>query len=111
MDSDDEGAMEDDDLEDIATSDLAVGMVPDLSIPTTEVKGHSAVFVNEPRLSDFKQVLSKAGILAEFSGGVLICNSIVAIRRSNGGHLELEGPVCDEFYQIRELLYKQYAIV
>jgi hypothetical protein len=38
MDSDDEGAMEDDDLEDIATSDLAVGMVPDLSIPTTEAR-------------------------------------------------------------------------
>lgn len=45
------------------------------------MKGHSAVFVNEPRLSDFKQVLSKAGVQAEFSGGVLICNSIVAIRR------------------------------
>ena len=38
MDSDDEGAMEDDDLEDITTSDLAVGIVPDLSVPTTEAR-------------------------------------------------------------------------
>ena len=39
------------------------------------------MFVNEPRLSDFKQVLIKAGVQAEFSGGVLICNNVVAVRR------------------------------
>ena len=40
-----------------------------------------SVFINEPRLSDFKQVLTKAGIQAEFGGGVLICNNVVAVRR------------------------------
>ena len=29
---------------------------------STQVKGHRNVFVNPPRLSDFKQVLTKAGI-------------------------------------------------
>jgi hypothetical protein len=39
------------------------------------------VFINEPRLSDFKQVLLREGIQAEFVGGVLVCNNMVAVRR------------------------------
>uniref|UniRef100_A0A8C4N487 Cleavage and polyadenylation specificity factor subunit 2 n=1 Tax=Eptatretus burgeri TaxID=7764 RepID=A0A8C4N487_EPTBU len=56
-------------------------------IPTLEplspskLVGHQAVFVNEPRLSDFKQVLLREGIQAEFIGGVLVCNSVLAVRR------------------------------
>ena len=46
-----------------------------------QVPGHKAVFINEPKLSDFKQVLLKEGISAEFSAGVLVCNNTVAIRR------------------------------
>lgn len=43
---------------------------------------HSTVFVNELKLSDFKQVLGKNGIASEFSGGVLWCsNGTVALRR------------------------------
>lgn len=43
---------------------------------------HSTVFVNELKLSDFKQVLQKHGIPSEFSGGVLWCsNGTVALRR------------------------------
>ena len=83
------------------------------------VKGHPSVFINPPRLADFKQVLNKAGlqvynsmymnvtllvlympigffplwcafncpiinllyIQAEFSGGVLVCNKCVAVRK------------------------------
>ena len=46
-----------------------------------QIAGHTSVYINEPRLSDFKQVLNKAGIQAEFAGGVLICNNVVAVRR------------------------------
>lgn len=46
-----------------------------------QVPGHQSVFINEPRLSDFKQVLLKEGIQAEFVGGVLVCNNMVAVRR------------------------------
>ena len=55
---------------------------------------HTAVFINEPKLSDFKQVLLKEGIQAEFVAGVLICNNLVAVRRVSsleGGH---PGRVC-----------------
>lgn len=46
-----------------------------------QIPGHQSVFINEPRLSDFKQVLLKEGIQAEFVGGVLVCNNMVAVRR------------------------------
>ncbi|EMP39872.1 Cleavage and polyadenylation specificity factor subunit 2 [Chelonia mydas] len=48
----------------------------------TVVIGHQSVFMNEPRLSDFKQVLLREGIQAEFVGGVLVCNNLVAVRRN-----------------------------
>lgn len=46
-----------------------------------QIPGHQSVFINEPRLSDFKQVLLREGIQAEFVGGVLVCNNMVAVRR------------------------------
>jgi len=53
-------------------------------LPSTseEVDSHPTVFVNELKLSDFKQVLSKSGIPSEFSGGVLWCaQGTIALRR------------------------------
>lgn len=52
-----------------------------LSFLPLQLPGHQSVFINEPRLSDFKQVLLKEGIQAEFVGGVLVCNNLVAVRR------------------------------
>ena len=49
-----------------------------------QVPSHSAVFINEPRLSEFKQLVVSKGIQAEMSGGVLICNNVVAVRRVRG---------------------------
>lgn len=43
---------------------------------------HNSVFVNELKLSDFKQVLMKNNISSELSGGILLCaNGTCAIRR------------------------------
>ena len=43
---------------------------------------HETVLVNELRLGDFKQVLTKAGITAEFSAGILwCCNGTIALRK------------------------------
>ena len=52
-----------------------------LPLPPQLVPPHTAVFINEPRLSDFKLTLTKAGIHCEFVAGVLICNNLVAVRR------------------------------
>jgi cleavage and polyadenylation specificity factor subunit 2 len=74
-------------------------------------KGHTAVYINEPKLMDFKQVLQNRGIQAEFSAGALICNNVVAVRRNEAGRLVLEGCLSDDYYVVRDLLYAQYAIV
>uniref|UniRef100_A0A9J7XCP3 Cleavage and polyadenylation specificity factor subunit 2 n=1 Tax=Cyprinus carpio carpio TaxID=630221 RepID=A0A9J7XCP3_CYPCA len=87
-------------------------VIPTLEpLPAQEVPGHQSVFINEPRLSDFKQVLLREGIQAEFVGGVLVCNNLVAVRRTEAGRICLEGCHCDDYYRIRELLYQQYAVV
>ncbi|EDO46395.1 predicted protein [Nematostella vectensis] len=92
--------------------DEALDTVPVLEQNTSsKIAGHVSVFINEPRLSDFKQVLNKAGIQAEFAGGVLICNNVVCVRRNETGRVGLEGTVCEDYYTIRDLLYSQYAIV
>ncbi|XP_077285623.1 cleavage and polyadenylation specificity factor subunit 2 [Arctopsyche grandis] len=77
-----------------------------------EIQPHQTVFINELKLSDFKQVLSKNNIVSEFVGGVLwCCNGSLAIRRHDTGNVSLEGCLTEEYYKIRELLYEQYAIV
>lgn len=87
-------------------------VIPTLEpLPPQEITGHQSVFINEPRLSDFKQVLLKEGIQAEFVGGVLVCNNLVAVRRTEAGRIGLEGCLCDDYYKIRDLLYQQYAVV
>nr|XP_061806632.1 cleavage and polyadenylation specificity factor subunit 2 isoform X2 [Nerophis lumbriciformis] len=87
-------------------------VIPTLEpLPSHEAPGHQSVFINEPRLSDFKQVLLREGIQAEFVGGVLVCNNLVAVRRTEAGRIGLEGCLCDDYYKIRELLYQQYAVV
>uniref|UniRef100_A0A672SAD6 Cleavage and polyadenylation specificity factor subunit 2 n=1 Tax=Sinocyclocheilus grahami TaxID=75366 RepID=A0A672SAD6_SINGR len=97
-----------DDREISEESDVIPTLEP---LPAHEVPGHQSVFINEPRLSDFKQVLLREGIQAEFVGGVLVCNNLVAVRRTEAGRICLEGCHCDDYYRIRELLYQQYAVV
>uniref|UniRef100_A0A1B6MI29 Cleavage and polyadenylation specificity factor subunit 2 n=1 Tax=Graphocephala atropunctata TaxID=36148 RepID=A0A1B6MI29_9HEMI len=81
-------------------------------IPTQEITGHQPSFINELKLSDFKQVLTKYNISSEFSGGVLwCCNNTVAVRRHEAGRVTLEGCLSEDYYRVRELLYEQYAIV
>lgn len=80
-------------------------------LPPELIPSHTTVFIDEPRLSDFKQVLTKSGIQAEFAGGVLVCNNIVAVKRNEQGKITVEGGLCEEYYQVRDLLYEQYAIV
>jgi len=108
-----EGEVEDDeDMETNQEKEEPMDSVPVLEqLPLLEIPGHTAVFINEPRLSDFKQILTKSGIQAEFAGGVLVCNNVVAVKRNEAGRIILEGAVCDDYYKVREMLYEQYAVV
>ncbi|KAK0057009.1 cleavage and polyadenylation specificity factor subunit 2, partial [Biomphalaria pfeifferi] len=81
------------------------------ALPPVLVPAHPAVFINEPKLSDFKLILINAGVQCEFVGGVLICNNQVAVRRDAAGQMKLEGTLCEDYFNIREILYQQFAIV
>ena len=95
--------------EDIKPKELIPTLQP---LPEDLVEGHATSFVNELKLSDFKTVLSKNNIASEFQGGVLFCgDNTVALRRHDSGRVTIEGCVSDLYYNIRELLYEQYAIV
>merc|ERR1739848_399564 len=77
----------------------------------SSVDGHAPVFINDVRLSDFKNVLQKEHFRAEFVGGILIVNEVVALRRSQQGHIEIEGMLNADYYKVRDLLYSQYSLV
>jgi cleavage and polyadenylation specificity factor subunit 2 len=52
-------------------------------LPAEEkASAHKAVFVNDLKLSDFREILNKKGISAEISSGILwCCNDTIALRR------------------------------
>lgn len=80
-------------------------------IEPDQIAPHNAILINELKLSDFKQVLLNNGIQAEFSGGILYCNDKVTVRRRETGRIHLEGTICDDYFKVRALLYKQYIIL
>lgn len=101
-----------------------------------DVTPHDSVFLNELKLSDFKQVLTKNNIISEFAGGVLWCsNGTLALKRVSAerfgltlwkdsdciclvgslqvdaGKVSIEGCLSEDYYRVRQLLYEQYAIL
>ncbi|KAH7697660.1 hypothetical protein AAVH_35256 [Aphelenchoides avenae] len=81
------------------------------AIPSSNIPPHQAVFVNDPKLSDLKTVLSASGFQADFSSGVLYVNNVVSVRRNEAGRFHVEGCACEDYYKIREMIYSQFAIV
>ena len=79
--------------------------------PESQSKRRTAVYINEPKLLHFKRVLQNKGIQVKFTGGALICNNNVTVRRNEAGGLVLEGCPSDDYNVVRDLLYAQYAIV
>lgn len=76
---------------------------------------HQPVFVGDIKLTEFKdRVLKQAGIEADFMGeGVLVCNGVVAVRKvEETGQILLEGsPMSSDYYEVRRLLYSQFALL
>ena len=72
-------AMELDDQVEITDDSNILTLEP---VKTTNVSSHNCVFINELKLSDFKQILMKHNISSEFSGGVLWCgNGTITLKR------------------------------
>jgi cleavage and polyadenylation specificity factor subunit 2 len=88
------------------------------------------LFIGDLRLNSLKARLSGMSIPAEFAGeGMLICgpgvptllrgeklgpgmgSSVVAIRKTSEGRIEMEGSVGDVYYHVRDALYGNFAQV
>eukprot|EP00302_Diacronema_sp_CCMP2436_P024655 CAMPEP_0179930448 /NCGR_PEP_ID=MMETSP0983-20121128/10035_1 /TAXON_ID=483367 /ORGANISM="non described non described, Strain CCMP 2436" /LENGTH=361 /DNA_ID=CAMNT_0021834577 /DNA_START=51 /DNA_END=1136 /DNA_ORIENTATION=+ len=61
------------------------------------------------RLSELRAVLTKAGLTAEFESGVLLVNGCVRLRRGGTGQVAIDGPWCDDYFTVRQLLYAQFS--
>ncbi|GJZ70139.1 cleavage and polyadenylation specificity factor subunit 2 isoform X1 [Tanacetum coccineum] len=93
------------------------GTLSSLPISTT-APPHKSVLVGDLKMADFKQFLAGKGIQVEFSGGALRCGEYVTLRKvgdasQKGGaaaiqQIVIEGPLCEEYYKIREYLYSQF---
>ncbi|KAI3939514.1 hypothetical protein MKW92_034065 [Papaver armeniacum] len=82
---------------------------------------HKSVFVGDLKLADFKQFLASKGVQVEFSGVLLRCGEYVTLRKvgdaaqkgGTGGTQQviIEGPLTEEYYQIRDYLYSQFYLL
>ncbi|KAL6503876.1 hypothetical protein OROGR_025799 [Orobanche gracilis] len=84
---------------------------------STPPSSHKTVLVGDLKMADFKQYLASKGIQVEFAAGALRCGDYVTLRKvgdssqKGGGtiqHIILEGPLSEEYYNIRNLLYSQF---
>lgn len=55
--------------------------------------------------------METAGVGVKFVAGTLRCEGDVTVSLGKGGKLELEGPLSDKYFRVREVVYKQYVIV
>lgn len=64
------------------------------------------------KLSALRAALAEVGIGAEFAGGGLVCSGRVTVRRSadGDGAVTLEGPLSQDYYRVRDVLYAQYHV-
>ncbi|VDK20575.1 unnamed protein product [Taenia asiatica] len=90
---------------------LASDALPVLAPPSGPVVDHPTVFVNEPKLSDMKQLLLNQGLQAEFVSGVLVVDNCVSIKRTETGRMTLEGVISPTYFIVRDILYRQFAIL
>ncbi|CAH8567284.1 unnamed protein product [Dicrocoelium dendriticum] len=83
---------------------VVTDQLPVLNPPLGPIGSHKTVFVNEPKLSDLKQLLLAQGLVAEFVSGVLVVDNCVAIKRSEAGKLLLEGLLSRTYFDVRQIL-------
>ncbi|KAK2709202.1 hypothetical protein QYM36_013011 [Artemia franciscana] len=76
------------------------------------IPSHKTAFLNDIKLSDFKQILGKNGIPSEFIGGTLrCCGGNISLQRLETGKVSIEGTLSEDYFKVRDLLYEQYAII
>lgn len=81
-------------------------------LPKNMIPVHTTIFVNDPKLSDFKNLLVDKGYKAEFLSGTLLINGgKYSIRRGETGFFQMEGAFTKDYYKLRRLFYDQFAVL
>ncbi|KAF1771056.1 hypothetical protein GCK72_002881 [Caenorhabditis remanei] len=96
---------------------LKLEPLPKKLIPIHQAENHEklgklqAIFVNDPKLSDFKSLFVEKGFKAEFlSGTLLIKGGKCSIRRGEMG-FSMEGALEKDYYKLRNLFFNQFGVL
>lgn len=81
----------------------------------TDENSFGTFFVGTILLNKLKDRIVEAGIKAEFAGGALCVENpdtgaVILVKKVGGQHISLQGSLCEEYYTIQDLLYKQVVI-
>ncbi|KAL2967280.1 hypothetical protein AAZX31_16G166100 [Glycine max] len=109
----------------LAWVDAVVGKTENDPLSLLPVSGaappHKSVLVGDLKLADIKQFLSSKGVQVEFAGGALRCGEYVTLRKvgdasqkgggSGAQQIVIEGPLCEDYYKIRDYLYSQFYLL
>lgn len=73
---------------------------------------HGGIFIGDVKLSEVKQALAAAGVPSEFRGGgrLVVGGSLTVRRDGPEGQLVMEGPLCDDYFKVRDVVYSQYNV-
>ena len=78
----------------------------------------AGALIGDVRLSDLRLALGAAGVRAVFAagGGALVCGGRVVVRKpaataAGAAEVTVEGPLCAEFYAVRDVLLAQFKHV
>eukprot|EP00878_Enallax_costatus_P028137 GHUV01030353.1.p1 GENE.GHUV01030353.1~~GHUV01030353.1.p1 ORF type:complete len:224 (-),score=80.42 GHUV01030353.1:252-923(-) len=89
------------------------GAEADDSSPVAAVTGdHGGIFIGSVQLSEVKTALAKAGFVSEFSAArrLVVAGSLVVSSDGPKGQLVMEGPLCDDYFRVRDVVYGQYNV-
>ncbi|CAO2152167.1 unnamed protein product [Urochloa humidicola] len=91
-----------------------------LNPPSSTPPLRRPVLVGDLKLADFKQFLEHNGLQVEFADGALRCGEYITLRKivdssqkgsAGSQQIAIEGPLCEDYYKIRKLLYSQFYLL
>lgn len=109
----DESAMQ---VDDKVKSDIDMTLLEQrmavLELDKTATSDKEPLFIGDIKLREFKDLLDKhpRGLKTTISGAVLTVNEIVTVQRegkSDQSSLVVEGPLCETYFIVRQLLYSR----
>jgi cleavage and polyadenylation specificity factor subunit 2 len=86
--------------------------------PRLSSTSHGAIYLSdgEVLLTDLRAELIAQGLKAEYSASTgysqLVVNGKIIVKKAqNSGRVNVEGPLCEDFYTVQAILYSQYIVL